>query len=122
MSLIAVLVATAFFILQRPPQPATELPVIARETHDSLALYPANDRLEFFAQHGFESPERSLADLSEEELAVLEEEMFIVIGPDLEPASQAMVPEEIYEYTVYDMLDDLSYEDIETLCKELGLT
>ncbi len=124
--LIAVLAGAAFFLtMPEPPGGAPTIPPVAMNSHDTERIDPNGFEIEFLLDTGDDGTDldsAELSDLSEEEMDTIEEQLFLLMGEDLASASEDMVPDDIYEQTVYDLLDELSYEEVETLYRKLGLT
>lgn len=123
--LIALLAVGAFLVISVSPGRAPTIPDIALNSSEIATIDLNGIEIEFFLKNGdtgIDLDAAELSDLSEEEMETLEEDLFVLMGEDWASASEDMVPDDIYEPTVYDLLDELSYEEIEALYRELGLT
>jgi hypothetical protein len=120
--LVAVLAIVGFILLPGPPPLQKAVPPVALNGSDLDTIDLESLEVEYFLKNGHHVTDVAVGDLSEEEMEALEEEMFMLVGEDWDLASEDMVLGEIYEHTVYDMLDELSDEEMEALYKKLGLT
>jgi len=120
--LIAMLAVAGLVISQNITKPGATIPDIALDSREMAMIDIENLEVEFFLKNGTNGTDLTLSDLSDEEMESIEDELMVLMEEDLASASEDMVPDDIYEQTVYDFLDELSYEEIEQVCKKLGLT
>jgi hypothetical protein len=121
--LIAVLAVIGLVVFPAPPRQPGTMPDIAWDTDELAIIDLENVEIEFFLENGDNGTEALLADLSDEDMEMLEDDIVLLLEEeDLQSASEDMVLDDIYEQTVYDSLDALSLEEIEELYNRLGLT
>ena len=120
--LVAALAVAGLVLSQNTNRPEATIPDIALDFSQMSTAEIENLNVEFFLKNGTNGTESALSDVSDEEMESIEDELMVLMEEDLASASEDMVSDDIYEQTVYDLLDELSYEEIEEVFKELGLT
>jgi hypothetical protein len=120
--LVALLAVAGLVISQNTNKPETTIPDIALDSREMATIDIKNMEVEFFLKNGTNGTDLTLSDVSDDEMESIEDEIMSLMEEDLASASEDMVPDDIYEETVYDLLDELSYEEIEQVYKKLGLS